>query len=222
MRTHRSKLLALVIAMTMVLLCTETLRAQPCDPSVCGQWGSVKPMKLTDPQPGEPTGRMKAVHSILLHTGKVLCIDQHRFSENTPHIVLFEPAEDPNDETITLVSDSFAINGHNLFCSGHAALADGRIFFSGGGGQPGVFQTTVYTPSTAPPDSPPQKCVLAGIRLRGRIRSSAALTGAVNSRAESKSTETGSVGAAGPSVSAKRRAGRRPSPWTCRSRSAFA
>ena len=145
MRTHGSKLLAFVIAVTMVLLCTETLRAQPCDPSVCGAWGDVTPMKL--PPPGQPTGRMKAVHSILLHTGKVLCIDQHRVG-NTPHIVLFDPV----DESITLVSDSFDINGHNLFCSGHAALADGRIFFSGGGAPAGMFRTTVYTPSTNPPE----------------------------------------------------------------------
>ena len=114
MRTNRSSLLGLPLALGAALLCAWDVRAQDCTgaPSVCGQWATELPMELTDPQPGEPTTRMQAIHVIMLHTGKVLCIDQLNGGD-VPHVVLFDPA----DGSISLVSSSFNINGHRLFFS---------------------------------------------------------------------------------------------------------
>jgi hypothetical protein len=55
-------------------------------------------MSVTFPQPpGDPvdsTGgaRMEAVHSVLLHTGKVLCVDAHH-GDGTPHVIVFDPSD---------------------------------------------------------------------------------------------------------------------------------
>lgn len=141
MRTHPTSLVYTVAIVSVAVFRAESL-AQPCplNANEIGCWGDVTPMELNPP--GQPTGRMLAVHSILLRTGKVLCIDQKvPFFPNTPDIVLFDPA----DGTITLVVDDWA-NERLIFCSGHSALSDGRIFFSGGSGEPGQFKTSVYVP----------------------------------------------------------------------------
>ena len=68
-----------------------------------------------------PTGQMQVVHAILLHTGKVLCIDMrriHRLDDDKPDIVLFDP--DPCEPVIEFVGKYQPLedpNGHNLFCS---------------------------------------------------------------------------------------------------------
>lgn len=72
------------------------------------------------------------------------------------------------------------------------------------------------------PNSPPQKCVLAAVRLRGRNGSSPASAEAVKPKGNYKSAETSAAAADSRTDIAKHRAGRPPSPWACRSRSASA
>jgi Domain of unknown function (DUF1929) len=134
-------------------------QAQECNsgPATCGQWDALVPMQLTPPNGTTP---MQVIHAILLRTGKVLCIDEdHNFPPESPEIVLFDPGTSAaGDEAIKLVFETYPPgqtpqgypNFHDMFCSGHTALSDGRIFFSGGGNPSlGVFGTsrsTVYVP----------------------------------------------------------------------------
>lgn len=111
------------------------LEAQICNqpnPVDLGCWTSSRPLQITAPGAGEPAGRMQAVHAIALHDRRVLCIDWlHFFGETppVPNVVLFDPTVEPNDPTCIRWAEVGAIPFLNLFCAGHTALADGRIFF---------------------------------------------------------------------------------------------
>ena len=81
---------------------------------------------------GDTAAGILAVHAALLHTGKIVYFggDQHTGSLNTSgdvdHTRLFDCAT----HAITTVT---GLPGNSdLFCSGHAQLADGRILAAGG------------------------------------------------------------------------------------------
>ncbi|MEW2545005.1 galactose oxidase-like domain-containing protein [Streptomyces sp. NPDC047002] len=72
--------------------------------------------------------RVNAIHAALLHTGKVLIVagsgnNQKHFDKGTFDTILWDPAKS-TFRKIPTPSD--------LFCSGHAALPDGRLLVAGG------------------------------------------------------------------------------------------
>jgi Domain of unknown function (DUF1929)/Bacterial Ig domain/Kelch motif len=80
-----------------------------------------------------------AIHANLLKTGKVLVWDE----ENTiTHPMLWDPA--------TQILTATGAVGNELWCSGHAQLADGKLFVAGGHlpnvGEVGIKSTYVYDP----------------------------------------------------------------------------
>ena len=90
----------------------------PGDPSQVGRW------ELVDSRL-----RNLPVHTALLHTGQVLCFggtgnDPNNFGHPRP-AELFNPA----DDTIELIEQPLS---GDVFCSGHAFLADGRLLVAGG------------------------------------------------------------------------------------------
>ena len=85
-------------------------------PSSDGQW---------DPPPGGYDWPLAAIHAVHLHTGDILVWDTHFPPSNPPqHPKLWNPADGAFTDVPT---DS------DLFCAGHAALADGSILVAGGG-----------------------------------------------------------------------------------------
>lgn len=148
--TTMQRLCALVGAMS--ICASGEASAQTCsgDESVCGQWGALTPLKLNSPS--TPNKPMQAVHSFLLPNGKVLCIDGYNIAapfDTDTHALLLNPA----DGSTQLLSTDHRFRDHldvdhELFCSGHARLSDGRIVFRGGGmDTPGTPATTVYDPN---------------------------------------------------------------------------
>lgn len=92
----------------------------------------------------EMTWSLRAVHSIMLRTGLVLCIDDGPLSEGDPSpVLLFDPATG-------IANDSVPQPEINLFCSGHAQLANGKILFaSAGSSLPGFRHTRIYDPTNS-------------------------------------------------------------------------
>jgi hypothetical protein len=80
-----------------------------------------------------------AIHANLLKTGKVLVFDEE---DTTTHPMLWDPA--------TQAFTSTGAVGNELWCSGHAQLADGTLFVAGGHqphvGEVGIKATYVYNP----------------------------------------------------------------------------
>lgn len=96
--------------------------------ALTGQWEG--PYVLKPPGKDEAT---MAVHAILLPDGRVLCIDETRSpSPNSADIVVVDP-DIPPPEGVQIALDEWDQGTHLLFCSGHAHLHDGKIFFLGGG-----------------------------------------------------------------------------------------
>jgi len=90
---------------------------------------------------------IKAAHMILLHTGKVLVIDQE---DDDTQIVKYK-IFDPTNDSITV--DPFdGPTGHYLFCAGHSQLPDGRILLAGGRFS-GIGGTSIYDPTVQPSSS---------------------------------------------------------------------
>src|SRR5438477_6135409 len=89
------------------------------DPATVGQWSSV----MTWPR--------EAIHAHLLPTGKVF------FWTRGDHSQLWDPASN--------VVSAAPTSGANIFCSGHAFLADGRLLVSGGHIQNWVGLQSSYT-----------------------------------------------------------------------------
>jgi hypothetical protein len=90
------------------------------DPAVVGQW---------DPPRQWPA---VAVHLVLMHSGKAIF---WRGDESTPKVYVW----DPKTELITTT-----LPGSDIFCAGHSALPDGRIFVSGGD----TNRTNIFDPVT--------------------------------------------------------------------------
>ena len=83
-------------------------------PSEIGEWGAVFPF---------PT---LPIHSHLLPSGKVLFWDRHDVPDVDGHPRQWDPASGQFE------MDAEPPEGHDLFCSGHTFLADGRLFAAGG------------------------------------------------------------------------------------------
>jgi len=82
-----------------------------------GQSGKWLEQQLSWQQQG-----VTCIHVVALHTGKVLCL-----GEGSPDPrLLFDPTTNGARQVF------YAPDTHDVFCSGHAALPDGRIVFVGG------------------------------------------------------------------------------------------
>jgi galactose oxidase len=93
----------------LMLILSGVARAQPT-PAQIGVWSEVKSWPVP------------AVHAHLLPTGKVMFFSEFEFGDDGPY--LWTP------ETDTLLQ--LPAPGYNIFCSGHAFLADGRLLIAGG------------------------------------------------------------------------------------------
>ena len=107
----------------LALAClASAMSALAQNPAVVGQWGPLTPWPSV------------SIHTHVLHTGKVLFWDY---------------VDAPR--TWNPVTGAFGVLplvGHNPFCGGHVALADGRIFTAGGHVVPGVGMpnAAIYDP----------------------------------------------------------------------------
>ena len=91
----------------------------PCTGEVCtrGSW-----------QVSSTLATVRAIHAVLLHTGKVLLIagsgnDAKAFAAGTFKTTVYDPVTGSNTAVPTPV---------DLFCAGHAQLPDGRVLVMGG------------------------------------------------------------------------------------------
>jgi len=129
LKTHVLPLFAFFAAVFWLSL-PPTFAAAPVD----GKWDNV----ITLP--------FQPIHMVLLKNRKVLAVGGQDDAPN-PCILFDTTTDDPSAQFLT-PEDPFVPGDakHNLFCSGHAALADGRIVFHGG--DPEVFgnKTTIYDP----------------------------------------------------------------------------
>lgn len=93
----------------LVLLLSAASQAQP-SPSEVGQWSEVK------------TWPVPAVHASVLPIGKVMFFSEFDFGDDGPYLWT------PETDTLQQLSPP----GYNIFCGGHAFLADGRLLIAGG------------------------------------------------------------------------------------------
>jgi galactose oxidase len=108
-RARRPGLLIQLYLFWTVLLCTNAV-AQTPDPSVVGQWSSVFSLPY------------KAVHTSLLPTtGKVLYWPSFTLGDNPEFL-------NPSNNSSSAATKA----GWNIFCSGHAFMATGKLFVAGG------------------------------------------------------------------------------------------
>jgi len=111
----------------------------PCEgtgPEHVGQWDPMMHWDEVIPEGFETR------HAVLLHTGKVLCIDPGQFFTQGSLYLLFDPANDSISAVYSIPFD------HNVFCSGHSQLPDGRILFQGGEWTPAIDRrTSPFDPS---------------------------------------------------------------------------
>jgi hypothetical protein len=84
--------------------------APPPDPARTGAWSKLA------------TWPVSATHAALLPTGKVLFVGEFEEGDLPPRLW------DPSTEQVSVVPHP----GHNVFCGGHAFLADGTLLFAGG------------------------------------------------------------------------------------------
>ena len=118
------RVFSVVLLLAALVLCAAPSQAQTCHTPADGCWSD--PVEL----------EAVMVHTVQLCTGKALLI-----SVNSPTIVrLFNPV----DDTFELIPGP---PDHQLFCSGHAQLDDGRVLFYGGTGGDRE-KATLYTPRT--------------------------------------------------------------------------
>ncbi|MGY1779670.1 radical copper oxidase GlxA [Geodermatophilus sp. SYSU D01036] len=91
-------------------------------PDYTAQYGSWETVELPE------EFRVRAVHAVLLRTGKVLIVagsgnDPASFDAGTFETVLWDPAADTYEHVET---------PEDLFCGGHAQLPDGNVLIAGG------------------------------------------------------------------------------------------
>ncbi len=82
---------------------------------------------------------------LVLKNGKVLAFTQGYPPPTT--CLLFDPVPDP--PTFVTFDGPASPDPHDLLCTGHVALADGKIFFTGSA--PFAWTTTLYDPDVEPP-----------------------------------------------------------------------
>lgn len=99
-------------------------------PSRVGEWSAPAPF------PTIP------IHATLLPTGQVLFWDRHDVAGGDGHPRFWDPA------TGGFSKAPAPPPGHDLFCSGHTLLADGRLFVAGGHFSDGIGQpfAAIYDP----------------------------------------------------------------------------
>ena len=104
--------------------------APPASRSLAGEW--TEPIAF----PTIP------IHATLLPTGQVLFWDRHDLPGGDGHPRLWDPS------TGLFSKAPAPPPGHDLFCSGHTLLADGRLFVAGGHFADGVGQpfVAIYDP----------------------------------------------------------------------------
>ncbi len=104
------------------------------------------PAAATQPEVGEWSALISfptiPIHATLLPTGQVLFWDRHDFPTGDGHPRLWDPA------TGIFAKTAAPPPGHDLFCSGHTLLEDGRLFVAGGHFAVGVGQpfAAIYDP----------------------------------------------------------------------------
>src|SRR5438477_2165471 len=99
------------------------------DPATVGQWSAVM------------TWPWMAVHAQVLPTGKVMYWPQFGYGDNP---TLWDPSTSTNTAAVK--------SGANIFCSGHAFLANGQLFVAGGHqtnwvGLPNAYKYNPFTKS---------------------------------------------------------------------------
>jgi len=124
----------LTASMSLGTLLSVSVSAVVADAPTDGKWDNV----LTLP--------FQPIHMVLLKNRKVLAVGGQDKAPN-PCILFDTTSDDPSDQFLTPpnpVAPGDAL--HNLFCSGHAALPDGRIVFNGGSYRDFGNKTTIYDP----------------------------------------------------------------------------
>ena len=119
--------LAIFACVFAALLPVVSAHGDSTDPATVGQWGPVLQWPLV------------AVHANLLSNGQVLVWDGFEAGPNSERLF------DPN--TLALTPRPYA---RNLFCSGYAQLADGKLFIAGGHVtvNNGLKDATLWDPTT--------------------------------------------------------------------------
>ncbi len=107
-------------AVFALLMAAPSSPQAPPGPDTIGQWGASMNLPVV------------AIHSNLLHTGKVLFWDRHisggAAGEEEINPRIWDPVADPN--MLAVVKSAHPML--ELFCSGHVFLRDGRLFVAGG------------------------------------------------------------------------------------------
>src|SRR5262249_9734966 len=127
--THTLSAIARDLAGNTAPAANVTVNIAPATPSQVGQWSQVYNWPIV------------AVHAILLPTGNVLAWTDYTINEGAQ---LWRPA--------TNTFTPKPLNTVNLFCAGHAFLADGRLLVVGGiqgnVDDVGPRDTTIFDPAT--------------------------------------------------------------------------
>jgi hypothetical protein len=105
-----------------------------------GEWEGVLDWGSLPFGDGSTTAGVWGMHAVLLHTGKVLVVSGEGLINKC---IVFDPAEPTSPHMRAFNGPS----GHELHCSAHTALADGRILFQGGGGFNDRHQATIFDPN---------------------------------------------------------------------------
>lgn len=94
--------------------------ASLAQPSVQGEWGPLLTAEAGTWQPN-----LFAIHAIHLPNGKIMMFG---YKNQAPQAQLYDPSTGTFAQTNPLTANP----SHDIFCSGHTLLEDGRVFFAGG------------------------------------------------------------------------------------------
>jgi len=128
-----------LVVFCAVAVTEASAQQDPADTSLVGEWGPLHDTKLTNPRQGQPTDAMTVIHAILLHTGKVLCVDFLTSDPDTvparvnrPDVILFDPTSEQFELVWETGPNGSPPNEHVLYCSGHTILSNGMVLIQGG------------------------------------------------------------------------------------------